>query len=218
MKQKTKVKIIFGLSALFMTATAFSVSAQTGSCPSKANYNLEINLPGIPNPVCGPAQYLSGLYTLAIGIAAALATVMIVYAGIIYATSGDNASKQKEARSQITQAVLGLVILLASYLILHTINPDLVNLGLIQNRIVGKSIIDVPSPSAMEALRPECLQCDSQREACALKARESIGVRGPVYANLLKNCDEIFNKCWNDLGCFSSGGGGGGGGSGGGAD
>jgi len=90
---------------------------------------LEIPLPFIDQCPSTPADYLSGLYRLALSIGVIAAVAMVIISGIKYATSGDNASKQKEARGQIMDAVIGLVILFASVLILRTINPDLVNLG-----------------------------------------------------------------------------------------
>jgi len=91
---------------------------------------MEIELPYIPRCGATPASYLSGLYRLALVLGVLAALIMIVIAGITYATSGDNASKQKEARGQIKDAIIGLVILFASVLILNTVNPALVSMSL----------------------------------------------------------------------------------------
>jgi len=91
---------------------------------------MEIELPYIPRCGATPASYLSGLYRLALVLGVLAALIMIVIAGITYATSGDNASKQKEARGQIKDAIIGMVILFASVLILNTVNPALVSMRL----------------------------------------------------------------------------------------
>jgi len=96
------------------------------------DYALEVPLPGM-SVVHGPADYLSNIYKIALGAGVFTAAVVIIYAGIMMAISGDNPSKQKDARDQIFQAILGLIILFGSYLILNTINPDLVRLGKWQN-------------------------------------------------------------------------------------
>lgn len=226
MKQKTKVKFIFWLSALLLLLTSFSSSvlAADGDCPSKANYDLEINLPFIKSPVCGPAAYLSGLYQLAVGVAVALAVVIIVYAGIIYASSGDNASKQKEAKTQITQAIFGLAILLASFLILNTINPDLVNLGLIQSRIQGKAgEINLSPPPNAEIPSEFCKYCLSgaseSYDKCIERAlNNSKNSSSANYLTMKEECETKKDACLRAYNCYAAGGGGGGGGGGGDAD
>ncbi len=114
--------LVISSNLVFATSTEQWLLTGGGKC-------LEIPLPFIDQCPSTPADYLSGLYKLALAIAVIAAVAMITIAGIQYATSGDNASKQKEARNQITDAIIGLIILLASVLILRTINPDLVNLG-----------------------------------------------------------------------------------------
>lgn len=48
--------------------------------------------------------------------------------GIMYILAAGNAAKVEDAKDTILQALFGLGILLVSYLLLRTINPDLVNL------------------------------------------------------------------------------------------
>jgi len=105
------------------TSTGWHLTRGEGGC-------MEIELPFIPKCGATPASYLSGLYRLALGLGVLAALIMIVVAGITYATSGDNASKQKEARGQIRDAIIGMVILFASVLILNTVNPALVSMRL----------------------------------------------------------------------------------------
>ena len=63
---------------------------------------------------------------IVIGFAAVLAMVMIVMGGIEYMTS-ELISSKEEGRERIIHAVLGLLIALGAYLILNTINPQLLN-------------------------------------------------------------------------------------------
>ena len=55
---------------------------------------------------------------------------MIVVGGFEYITAGGNESTVGRAKTRITQALLGILLILGSYLILNTINPDLVNFDL----------------------------------------------------------------------------------------
>lgn len=94
-----------------------------------ANLTINPNLPGITNvSTSGPAGWVAGFYNFALIISGILAFGAIVFGGYKYATSAGNASKQSEGRSWIWSALLGILLLAAAYLILKTINPNLVNL------------------------------------------------------------------------------------------
>jgi Type IV secretion system pilin len=64
---------------------------------------------------------------IAIGLAAVLSMVMIVAGGIEYMTS-ELISSKEEGKKRITNAVLGLIVALGAFLILNTINPDLIDI------------------------------------------------------------------------------------------
>lgn len=75
-------------------------------------------------------NYLNNIYKFAVGIAGLLALGMIVAGGVYYTVSAGSSDKQKEAKDMITSALLGVGLLLGSYLILKTINPQIVTLDL----------------------------------------------------------------------------------------
>ena len=74
--------------------------------------------------------YVKYFYYLFLMIAGLLALGVIIYGGFLYLISAGAPVKMVAAKEQITGGVLGLVILLSSYLILATINPQLVILRL----------------------------------------------------------------------------------------
>jgi len=80
-----------------------------------------------PDKLCG--QQLGGLiawlYYFIIGIAGLAAFVMLVWGGIQWLTSGAIPSQAGEARDKLKSAVLGLLLILASFLIIQIINPQL---------------------------------------------------------------------------------------------
>ena len=73
------------------------------------------------------AEYISGAYKYSLAIGAFLAAVMMVIGGFIYLTAGDS-GRTKQAKEYITNSILGLAVLLGSYVLLNTINPDLTKL------------------------------------------------------------------------------------------
>lgn len=75
---------------------------------------------------------LNALLGLTVGIAALLAVIMLVIGGFEYMTT-DSAFKMGNAKDRITNAIIGLLIVLAAVLILQTINPDIVSLNIFGN-------------------------------------------------------------------------------------
>ena len=67
---------------------------------------------------------LSGLYKFGVAIAGVSALIMFTYGGMRYLTSGDSPSGTSAGKKAIQNAILGLVLIVLSYLILYTINPD----------------------------------------------------------------------------------------------
>ncbi len=71
-------------------------------------------------------EYLSAIYKYGIVAGGVVAIVMIIIAGFQWTTSGGNATQTQKARTRITQAIAGLILLVGSYFILYTLNPNLV--------------------------------------------------------------------------------------------
>ncbi|MBI1984702.1 MAG: hypothetical protein HYS60_01155 [Candidatus Wildermuthbacteria bacterium] len=66
------------------------------------------------------------LYTGIVALSGLAAFLMIVWGGIAWMTSSGNPSRISDAQDRIQKALLGLLLVLASFLILQIINPDLV--------------------------------------------------------------------------------------------
>ncbi len=83
-------------------------------------------------------EWIAAFYVFFVGIAGILATVMIMWGGYKYITSFGNATRTQGAKDTITQALIGLAMTLGAYIILLTINPNLVQF---------KSLTLAPIPS-----------------------------------------------------------------------
>lgn len=73
-------------------------------------------------------QLLSQIFKVLIIIGALIAVGAFVFAGISYMVS-DVVDVKSEARKRLTSAFYGLLLLIASWVILYTINPQLVTFG-----------------------------------------------------------------------------------------
>ena len=112
-------------------------------CPDKG-FNLGDCQPNdsIPN-------YLNNIYRFAVGIAGLLALGMIVAGGVYYTVSAGSSDKQKDAKDMITSAVLGVGLLLGSYLILKTVNPQIVTLDLNFTNISDGELQEITQKSSL---------------------------------------------------------------------
>ena len=126
----TKSKIYFFytlLIAITLLATA-SVFAVDG-------YQLKVVIPGTEEvggelikqkQIAGPAEYILAIYRFGMLAALLLAMLMIVIGALQYSTSGGDSSKISDAKDRIYKAILGVTLLFGAYILLRTINPELV--------------------------------------------------------------------------------------------
>jgi type IV secretory pathway VirB2 component (pilin) len=72
-------------------------------------------------------DFLNNLYKICIGIAAVLAVLQIMRAGVMY-MGGDSVTEKSQAKSIITQSLLGLLLVLSPTIIFGIINKDILSL------------------------------------------------------------------------------------------
>lgn len=125
MKRKIfQIALMVSLTAVVVFVVFFAHSVLA------TNYVPLANLPNMPNinpeDASSLGVYIGYLIPLFIGICAILAVVMIVIGGLQYMTnelvSAKNAGKEK-----IKNAITGLLLALAAWLILYTINPNILS-------------------------------------------------------------------------------------------
>lgn len=76
-------------------------------------------------------------YYFIIGIAGLAAFVMLVWGGVEWLVSGAIPARASEARDRVRNAILGLLLVLASFLIIQIINPELTILSIGNPNVVG---------------------------------------------------------------------------------
>ncbi|MEK7174129.1 MAG: hypothetical protein AAB759_00505 [Patescibacteria group bacterium] len=70
-----------------------------------------------------PLDFISDVYRFGLALGGLLAFAMIIYGAVQYTVAAGNSSVQSDAKDRITQALIGLVLLLSVVLILNTISP-----------------------------------------------------------------------------------------------
>ncbi len=101
-------------------------------------------------------EFIAYLYGWGIGLGALFAFGMLIYAGIEYMTSVGDPGKIKNAINRISSALFGLALLLGSWMILNTINPQITKIPdlppLWDTELTEKGIF----PSADQIKEPPC--------------------------------------------------------------
>ena len=79
-------------------------------------------------------SYINALYALSISIAALIAVIKIIIAGVKWMLT-DIVSSKQEAKNDIQGALVGLLIIVAAVLILEVINPQLKSSSLFLGKV-----------------------------------------------------------------------------------
>lgn len=90
-----------------------------------------VGIPGVIDAEAAkdPSKFFNGMFTFGISIAGFLAVLMIAVGGIQY-MSTDAISGKTEGKERITYAIMGLLLVLFSWVLLNQINPNILNLDI----------------------------------------------------------------------------------------
>jgi len=120
--------------------------------------NLNVPIPGLkfsqlekvkkgaPLSIPWIAQYTSAMYKFLVGVGIIIAVITMMVGGIQWMTAGGS-GRVSQAKEKLQRATMGLVMLLGSYLILYTINPDILSLQALSVPTVGGIEFEAKSES-----------------------------------------------------------------------
>ena len=125
-------KKIIGVLAIFVFLVIFlGMPATAGADDSsslKGLIKLEVGI-GNERTAKGISYYIGMVYNFAAAIVGVVAVVMIIIGGIQYSASAGNPAALASAKETITSAIIGLAIVLMSYLILGAFSGKFTNLA-----------------------------------------------------------------------------------------
>jgi hypothetical protein len=105
-------------------------------------------------------QYVGSFYRYGLMIVGLIATVTLMGGGILWLTSMGNDSKITKAKEMIFGSLTGVALLYGSYLILNTINPELIQLKTIESQSISKVELDnVCCLTASKSFMTNSTQC-----------------------------------------------------------
>jgi len=171
-----KILIIISLFFLLPIITSAAVDVSIPYLGSEYGLTDNTDVSSIP-------AYITSLYQFGIGISGILAVGMIVFGAILYSTSAGQGDRQREGKDMITSALWGILLLFGAYLILKTINPDLVLLR---------------EPNAPVFIPHELQPISTYRRAEAQKIRDTftaagVGINKPECSNAADtDCTSVY--------------------------
>ena len=107
------------------------------------------SVPGSDTPTSF-CDYVQAVYKFGIWTVGIAAMFMIMFGGYTYLLSAGNNASMEKAKGFIFDAIAGLILALAAYLILYVINPDLVKIKIIcdQTTLAPSTTPAIIKPSA----------------------------------------------------------------------
>ncbi len=220
-----------------------SAGAVTTKAPKFEIPELQIKLPGLnfSQPQCLQGvngeyickvnwlgEYMTWIYDYGMKVAGILAAIMLMAGGLLWLVSGGDAGKVGQAKEIITGSIVGLVILMSSYILLVQVNPNLVkfrpiSIGALSDQQVS-DLIDSKNSGSAEAYKQAGCATDSELEQGT--TFYATGYCRPAWSNTKKffcaiamncscpggkkdttqNCDEFFpnNKNYQPCAYFDS--------------
>ncbi len=122
--------------------------AQTGGCTAGVCTYVPLEpLPGVNQTGINFSAFVSGMFRLLITLGALFAVLMMVIAGIGYMIAESGVSIN-QAKTRMWAALYGLLLLTACWLILYTINPNLLRFDLFNRDVPAVANSGAPPSSA----------------------------------------------------------------------
>jgi len=161
--------------ALFFIVSLFSLSTSFVFANDIQKRGLETKYPiinGIEITATSTIEtYAVYLFSLAMIIGAILAFAVLIYGGFRYVTSAGNPEAMSDARKWIWGAILGLILLLCSWLIIGIINQEILKpkvpeikaisgIYLVGKDVVDKSDMKIPYSEDVVNSIPEYFEAD----------------------------------------------------------
>lgn len=128
-------KVLLMEAVVLMMGMALTVPQHTNAQPQTNPQGVATSptgpsqTPQGPSVVTPPSTYLANLYLWFLGFVGIAALFAFVRGGVAYMFGGVSPAAIGEAKKWISNGIWGIAIAAASYLLLNTINPDLVRHG-----------------------------------------------------------------------------------------
>lgn len=149
-------------------------------------------------------QWIAAVYAFLAGALAIVAAVMVMWGGFKWLTASGNTGRVQDAKETIYSAIIAILLILGAYILLWTINPQLVKIADLSSLIKPVGRIEQPSQESGPHIS-EAILLDSAKAAekdifnakpCPSFAEMEAGIE--VYLT------GYYRPGWNEKGGYSS--------------
>jgi hypothetical protein len=170
------------VSSLILMFLLFIAAISSANLASAVEWTPLVRIPGLPSAgTVNLSMYLIGLYNFMLSIVGIVAVIMLIIGGMRYITAVGNPSAIGDAKDIITNAIIGLILALLSWVFISTINPDVLYI-----KKPGSGVTD-PSLGVKNLGDPVIVLPSTSSSPC-------IANNSPVNANSLNFDKEPYNS------------------------
>lgn len=173
-------------------------------------FTPQVGLPGFmdkyvfsENSTAPIAKLMKAIFNYGIQTIGLITLIVIIFGGFMWSTAGGNGNKVSEAKQWLFSGLGGLLLLMFSYLILRTINIDLVNFKTRDIAAITKLNLIVPEKSNQEqvagdqgfldGIYAETFGENPNREACCVYYNKNLAADKLRVASIAFSNDETKN-------------------------
>jgi hypothetical protein len=130
---KTKLKIFFAVIVLGQLLAFAAPAAAQFNCEDFAKrFDINSNINAVSNlpHICSGSALMTTIINIALAISGTFAVIFIILGGFLMLTSAGNEEQAEKGRKVLTNAVLGLVVIIMSFALVKIITNLLTNGGL----------------------------------------------------------------------------------------
>lgn len=125
---KKNALVVFLALSLFWASGVYANAPAAPTNATATGYTPLVKIPGVPDGEVDISKYLIGVYSFLLSIVGIVAVVMLIIGGMKYIMAAGSGGAVSGAKQTITDAIFGLILALLSYVIVSTINPDVLYL------------------------------------------------------------------------------------------
>lgn len=176
MSKKT-LKLLSIATIYLVLIFCFVVIASAKTTPTTVSFTPLVKDSGGILDTSSLSAYIATLFQFGVGMAGVLAVLMIIWGGVEYMTTEAFTGKS-EARGRIQNALYGLLLALASYTILFTINPQIVDLN--KNCMINPKACPSAGTSTIKSSNPKSITFTKDGQTYVVTPTETSDVQMDV--------------------------------------
>lgn len=205
-QQKIRLILFFAITGLLF----LSIFPVIAAVEDPLTFRPQVGLPGFENEIVMEendvsyiAKMIQAFYNYGLSIGGILAAIVLMAGGAIWLTSAGSSDKVSQAKDLIIGSITGLILLFGAWIMLNTINPDLLNFRIATIKLIERvSIVCCEHSGKAETM--DSKTCKAKNGTAYEHGEEGIYVSSggrcqflTIGCNVKKDCDGKVIWCFD---------------------